>query len=341
MPHSTSAPRMAFALLIPLALVLGCARSAQNVTGPPATTVAELELDPQALVIGEGGLHPDFNPAPFFPLAVGNRWNYHEMLEFSTIAPGGEPTNEVLSLTNERELMCAQKAGGNIYVAERRTSENFLGPAASWVYYRQDGRGLYEPDDNSALVPCASALGSSSVAARATSDATGALAWDRVWARRTPLRSPDAERALQREWARQSLLHQRIRFALGLSPAVGPPHLPPTEAQANEIQRLRYPMHTGQQWLIRPDPMFASRVVARQRLRTEAGPVTAYKIRILSELFGPEDHVFLWYGPVGYVGMVAQLQGTSMDKAGSSTRLITQDIEILTGYQLQEPVARN
>ena len=122
---------------------------------------------------------------------------------------------------------------------------------------------------------------------------------------------------------------------------MGPPHLPPTEAQANEIQRLRYPMHTGQQWLIRPDPMFASRVVARQRLRTEAGPVTAYKIRLSSELFGPEDHVFLWYGPVGYVGMVAQLEGTGVDKAGSSTRLITQDIEILTGYQLHEPVARN
>jgi hypothetical protein len=341
MLHSTSAPRTLLALLLPLALALGCARTAQDVTGPAAATVADLELDPQALVIGESGLHPDFNAAPFFPLEVGNHWTYGQTIVLSTIPQDGEATNEVLHMTNQHELMCVQKAGSNNYVAERRTSENFLGPADFWIYYRQDGRGLYEVDDNSALVPCASALESSPVAARATSDATGASAWDRLWARRTPLRSPEDESSLQREWARQSLLHQRIRFALGMGPAVGPSRLPPTEAQANEIQRLRYPMHTGQQWLIRPDPMFASRVVARQRLRTEAGLVTAYKIRIISDLFSPRDRVFLWYGPVGYVGMVAQLEGIGVDKAGNFTRMVTQDIEILTGYQLQEPVARN
>src|SRR5262249_18550582 len=99
--------------------------------------------------------------------------------------------------------------------------------------------------------------------------------------------------------------------------------------------RLRYPLRPGLRWTIRDDPLFASRVIARQKLRTDAGTIDAFKIQVTSDLFGPGDRVYIWYGRVGYVGLIAQLTSTETDEEGNPVgRLVSQQQEILTSYQL-------
>jgi hypothetical protein len=331
---------VALSLATALLFAPGCARTVQDVTGPPAQTVADLELDPQAVIFGDVGPLSSTAGA-FYPLVVGNHWTYDARFLTTVIDSAGNATaTAYVRATDEHELLCSTAASGNTYVAERQTFTSDVGTGTSWVVYRQDGRGLYEVDDAIPLFTCGDLRDGLSLAGNAEGrDAISALA-QRAWAGRAPSASAARERWLQREWTRQIQLHQQIRAALGIAPGERPFPGPPSGALPGEITRLRYPLRPGQRWIIRDDPLLASRVVAREKLRIGAVPVDAFKIQITSELFGPSDRVYIWYGRVGYVGMIAEVSSTAMDDEGNPLgRLVTQQQEILTSYELQSALA--
>jgi len=329
--------RTRFAVLsLATALVLapGCARTVQDVTGPSAATVANLELDPNALVFGDVSVAQN-RAGGFYPLAVGNHWTYDASFSVDT---GDPATTTTVHSTNEHELLCSEISESNRYVAELQRSVSDQGPSEFWVVYRQDARGLYEVDGAGPLFSCGVSpirLGAEGTPAV---DPFRSLA-ERNWAMRKPTASLARERWLQREWTRQVNLHQQIRAALGLAPGQRPSPGPPGGVLPGEITRLLYPMHVGQQWTIRADPLFTSRVVARQRVNTPAGTVDAYKIQITSDLFGPDDRVYTWYGRVGYVGLIANLKSVGADETGNPTAVISEQREILTSFELQRALA--
>ena len=317
-----------------LILTAGCARTVQDVTGPSNGTISDLELDPQAIVFGSGSAG-DHGPALFYPLDVGNHWSYQATFVNTVIDSAGTGFSEVFHSTGEHVLQCSSASGEFTYVAEHQTSTGDHGKSDNWIVYRQDGRGLYELDGAGPPFTCGVTAGGFSAGGPAAAEEPLLAQAERGWASRKPSVSAAREMWLQREWTRQIQLHRQIRAELGLAPGVRPPIGPGGGVRPGEITRLRYPMRLGQSWTIRDSPLFASRVVARQAVRTPAGTVGAYKIQITSELFGPDDRVYLWYGQVGYVGLIAQVRSETVDPLGNITTMVTQEQELLTDFQIQ------
>jgi len=321
-----------FILLSPLAAVVGCARSTTSVVAPQTPAVASLELDPAAIVLGDAGNSAPAPRAPFYPLTLGNHWTYDR--SFVTrfgIGPDQLAEADLHSLVT-RDLTCSTQAGPDLYVAERTLEQDGDFLFSSWIYYRQDPTGLYEADFLLTSPPPCEAGGASGVARR------GPDFLDRAWSARPDAQSPRRSPALLAEWTRQQRV---LRAALeGIDAAVK--SAPTLSAAVPEIQRLGYPLRGGSRWITRDTPRFTSRVVSHQRVRTPAGYVDAFKILISSELFGPRDHVFVWYGKIGFIGIVSHAEGFVVDENGIFAGWLNSDYrEILTGYQLQEPVARN
>ena len=318
-------------VLVPLAAGLGCARSTTSVVAPQPPVTSSLELDPAAIVIGDSPSAPSRNTLPFYPLALGDQWTYDRTL-ISRFGYGpDELARAVVHAAVTRELDCSIPAGPDLYVSEHTLEQDQDFVFNSWILYRQDPTGLYEADylftDSS---PCAGP-GASTAATRRAPDV-----FDRAWSARPDAQTPRSNPAMLAEWNRQQRVLRSVieplRDQLKSAPSF--------EAALPEIQRLGYPLHGGSRWITREEPRFTSRVVAHQRVRTPAGVLDAYKILITSELFGPRDKVFVWYGKTGFIGIVSYAEGYFVDENGIFAGWLTTDYrEILTGYKLQEPVA--
>src|SRR5207249_1892146 len=71
------------------------------------------------------------------------------------------------------------------------------------------------------------------------------------------------------------------------------PSAPPRGLAAGELIRLRYPLHPGQSWNIREDPLFTATVEGVDALDLAPGRLTGFRTRYTSDLFGPHDRVHL------------------------------------------------
>jgi hypothetical protein len=262
------------------------------------TTVPDGALLARSVAPGGSPAVAETPRSEFYPLEVGNRWEYSGSQTLWMV--GGYPVTmhsyESRTLTGYETLFDRE-----YLIEEQAVILSSMPPAVLyWLRYRQDKAGLYEADVSMTDPP-----GDDGAGALRT---TGSLSpWPRLFAE-LAARTPDDKRDVfetARELMRQKLaLVGQVLGGTGRAMLAGPPGgvLP------DEITRLRYPLHVGQEWVVRETPLFSSVVEGHEVLDLPAGRFGGWRIRMASEMFGPNDRVLLWYGRDGLLSIYARLE---------------------------------
>jgi hypothetical protein len=253
----------------------------------------------------------------FYPLQVGNRWEFEHRLTATHIpiegpawVPVGFEYRRLVELTGTAEIH------GREYVIERSDYVSSSPIEPSLYYLRQDFGGLYESDDGPVAAPRAA------VAPQATGDD----AWSVTAAR---LGISTADPAWRRAWERIEAKLASVREVARAAARPGP--------AAGEIQSLRYPLHPGASWIIRDDPRFSAEVEGAVTLDTPAGRFTAWSLRIRNEFITESDEVHLYYGRAGYLGLWAHLTTEVTDEQGNPAGIL--DVRETETLEALAPVA--
>jgi hypothetical protein len=254
----------------------------------------------------------------FYPLELGNRWNYARTYDSSFELQGTVyPYHRDSAI--ERELACEQTFDSRLYTLERSLETTPMDVQKSWIAYRQDRAGLYEAD-GPGPPPCDIDVPASLASMRGPR--SNAM-------RPEPSRptNPAARTAMAEMENRLAV----IRYTLGI-PA---PSMRRPRPANNEITRLAYPLFVGRRWTIRTSPSFTSHVEGLELLRVPAGRFLAWRVRIDSELFSPNDRVVVWYGRKGFLKLVAHVETVSTDENGNvNGHGVSDDREVLTDLAL-------
>jgi hypothetical protein len=293
----------------------GCGRAPTAPASRPQATNALPAKPSRADAAADAGL--------FYPLQLGNHWAYDFVFNVSVVPFSGSPSEFEVRERRERDLTCIEQLAGASYFIEKRS---FPG-GAYWLPYRQDRAGLYESD--ALALPCSGGTGRQKLDMDATATRSYEAAWSAVEAK---IADPLKRAAYRAAWERIQARVAAIGRALGAEPAS------PRAAGgvgAGEITRLLYPLHTGARWVIRADPRFESVVEGNDVLDLPPGRLPAWRIRIDSELVGPDDRVHVWYGRSGYLMLVAHFKGEATDPNGIPIgTLISDESEVLTELSL-------
>jgi hypothetical protein len=309
-----------------LALVLslmGC--SANQPTRPPVETRANAATLASSRDPGAA--------SGFYPLDIGNHWEYERILQF-TIIPSGqtgaaEPVELYREISNHDLTGYAERDGIRYVVEEWSTPPE---PGSPIVFYRQDLSGLYEADPPHP-VPVALASRSDVPVPRRVSDSIRARAEAAIAAR---FDDPTARLAMNTAWLETEQKLKRLQGAGipgwgGLQGARGRPG----GVGPLEITRLGYPLSIEAHWIIRHDPRFECTVEGIETFAAHSGRVKNYRLRIDSELFDPDDRVLLYESPIGYIGLHGVSKSEARDENGNPIgTLVTEQIERLIDYRL-------
>ena len=318
-------PLAAFALV---ALTLpGCG---DGPTAPASSRSGEVALRaslPGIEAAGGGG------PAAghFYPLDVGNHWAYQHDLALYFVPLNGPP-GPVSGENNQyaRDLVCVEHRGDLSYVVEQTT---YPSPGLfTYVRYRQDGAGLYEADVSITQPPdCAGGSGRRVFDARAALARRSEGAWA-AFARTIPEAS--TRTAYRASWDRiqaRVAAIRALRAASGTVPQTGAPG----GVASGEITRLQYPLHPGAHWVVRADPRFESFVEKNEALDLPPGHLDAWRIRMESDLFGPDDHAHFWWGPSGFLKSEIHVEDVTTDPNGIVIgKMVLDESEVLTELSL-------
>jgi hypothetical protein len=237
----------------------------------------------------------------FFPLAVGNRWEYRVRARSTITTDAGPQPPVTEESTVLEEITGTRQVGDRTYFVELeslfRPGQATLG---SEFLLRESRFGLFEKDEQAgisgAMVEVASdASVPPSLAAyvdRTVQDARARVAFDRA-----------AAQVAEKVAAIQHSLHGLRRLPRGVDPG--------------EITVLSFPLHLGARWIVRDDPRFVRSVVAHERVNAPLGLFPAWKLRGTAELFGPSDRVHFWYSNVGLVRIRFHVTGNAVDDRGN------------------------
>jgi hypothetical protein len=295
-----------------LAAITGCG---QQVPNAPGERTAQTAAAFQAAASIQGA---------FFPLAIDNRWHLTGTDSIWVVMDDGSPSG-LMAFDNDvtRTIIGTETLEGRDYTVQEETlvqDEAGVGPdvTVSWIRYRQDGSGLYEADVDPYEPPTLDVTSASARVRVAAAEATGPPRL-RLPARFSPAQAAAFQAAYEQLLARAAVIQTVLRTgnAASSGPAGGPlPH---------EITRLAYPLHPGAEWAIRTDPFFASTVEAVESVGLPAGRFSAYRIRIDSEFFGPNDRVHLWMGRSGQLRFRYHLEGAATDPDGNEIGVLVAD----------------
>ncbi len=257
--------------------------------------------------------------ANFFPLAIGNHWHYHEIVNYYSIQSDGSIHDSlVFRMTIDSRLTGTQSIGGRMYVVQGgsvSTEDGQFAYALPPVLFRQDASGLFEADTP-----------------RDGPEFTAGAKTPRALALERFLNRPAtaAHRAALAEAV------GRIEQKLAATEA-GSFHAPPVPGPLFELTRLQYPLRAGAQWVVRDDPEFpiaASFEGVDVRFLPDRRLVGA-RIRYDSPLYNPADRVRLWYGPEGFLGHEYYAESAAYDSSGHLTvKVVAIDSEWLDGIEL-------
>jgi hypothetical protein len=270
----------------------------------------------------------------FFPLKIGNRWQYDRRLTVQIVTTDAPEAPLVVTSRVSSRLTGFEVLFGRRYVVEEsRTEEDGSSDVTvSWIRYRQDASGLYEADIASTLPPGA---GNSARDPRPETMAAArqeARGLDYV-GQTIPER---AQRALfQLAWSR---LTQRMERARQVAKSL---EVRATNGNGNsngngkrrrgvldhEILRLRYPLFPGANWTVREEPFFGAVVEAFESSAVPAGSFPGHRIKITTPLFGDRDEVRVWYGKKGFLKLEAHGEEVVTDPDGNLLGAILFDQE--------------
>lgn len=232
----------------------------------------------------------DGGPGAFFPLTEGNTWNYERVIRAG--GPGMTPDEFASSV--ERTTGNTTSFEGHDY---RVLEERYIEGEETILYcilIRQDRNGLFEADRS--ISECgdvpqsrASLLGS----------VLSPQAGDRYSA------------AKARLMAKLNAIDVALSRGLAGTPVAGGKGLKPLAESQGELVRLRYPLRPGQTWEIRGEPLFTAEVVRRDRLVTQAGTFSAWRIAVHPPGLEEGDFLDVWYSREGFLGHRLHVTSTS------------------------------
>ena len=292
-------------------------------------TETSLEIEPDALLSkGAGPENP--GKGEFYPLAIGNTWTYTG--EFSMRFGSGSPYSS--SKDETRTIIGTEALFGREYMLEEQVliAGSLFGGVDTftyWVRRRQDRAGLYSAD-----VAISDPPGEENVAANPSggNPERDMDRWDELWKRAADDLAPDdrdtAERVKEVHFNKIKTVNDLIGRRTGSAFLTGPPGgiLP------DEIQRLKYPMHTRQEWIIRDEPLFYSVVEGMDVLDLPAGRMNGWRIFIHNEFLGENDIVYFWYSRQGFLCMDVHLE---TEDYTFGAIIITDETLYLVDYDLE------
>lgn len=314
--------RSGLAALAAVLMLAACGVVDTDTTGGDAAMLARTAAaqNPSATPVGPNGA--------FFPLTIGDRWEYSG--EFSLWMEGG--SRQTQYTYESRTLTGFETLFGREYVIEEQSIVfNSMPPAAvRWYRYRQDKAGLYEADVSITDPP--GDYGPQEAVLTATGTVSPRTRLFAALAAETRAEELAAFEAACGEMRRKLALLDHLRGGSDRALLGGGP---PGGVLPDEITRLRYPLHVGQEWVIRDSPLFTSVVERHEVLDLPAGKFGGWRINARSALTGPEDTVLLWYGRDGllatYVHLEVEMVGPTGDPLGtmiSEERVVLEEIEI-------------
>jgi hypothetical protein len=255
----------------------------------------------------------------FYPLTVGNRWEYVQHSAYQLIPNAGPaPPPELMVQVVAREIVGAITIQEKEYLVELTGNEGF----GSYAYFRQDATGLYE------WLP----FRSPTAAVSRGHDALEKLGLS--------ARSPaerDAYRLAAVEMERRiARVHANLGRGAGTLSEPAPPG-----ARTDEWTRLRYPLEFKSRWEVSSTAVFplAVEVAGVDNLKLPPGTLRGYRLRRLTSVgLGPNDTVLMWYGTSGLLQIVAHVEFDAVDLAGNGVGRYLYDYrEYVSSLRLVDP----
>jgi hypothetical protein len=254
-----------------------------------------------------------------FPLAVGNRWDYHVRSRSQLTTDAGPQPPLVVENPFVVEITGTETAGERTYFLESEFVPGTVPPSGPVFRVRESRFGLFELDE---VVAQADVTLDGAPVDRAGADLEAYV--DRSIAdpgQRAAFHRAAVEVAAKLDQVRSSLARRHLR--------------PRTGADPGEITMLSFPLFVGARWVVRDDPRFQRIVVARDRVNLPLGTFPAFKIRGTAELFGPGDRVFFWYSNLGLLSMRVHVTADAVDDADHVIgRVVLDQDQSLTGIHL-------
>ena len=283
------------------ALLTGCGGEATRSTAPAGdfgTTPFAGAEDPMAPgALGEArALHARYR----YPLAVGNHWDYVIRSRVVTIPDVGDPSTVLARTPWSAEVLGTVTAGTHEYFQVGEGDPRSAAPLVPVYLQRQDAEGFYELDPPLTPAGVRAGPGTGPLAA-----AIDLAAIDRS------LDGSAHHAAFARAAQRVAAKLERMRRSLGDVPAAT------DGAEPNELTFLRYPLQLGSRWTVRESPFFGRIVAGLDELTLPVGRVRAWRIRGVSELYGPNDRVHFWYGRAGLVRIHLRAEMDAVDDTGA------------------------
>jgi hypothetical protein len=105
----------------------------------------------------------------------------------------------------------------------------------------------------------------------------------------------------------------------------------PGGALPGEFTRLVYPLHPGQAWVVIDDDFtMSASVEGHETLDLPTGRTLAWRVRLESSLYGPEDEVVFYYGKEGYLGRQVTVVTDAIDEDFQPIgQLVLHEVELL------------
>jgi hypothetical protein len=256
-------------------------------------------VDAVARNVSEAGAPAPHGPgaagwAGFFPLEIGNRWEYSHLKEAKSFNLD-DSLVETWNITGSEshEMIGTEDLLGRTYVVQQQDWEesSFLGDDSGtiWVRYRQERSGLYEADLCVSDPPgpeespfCGDPL---------------LQAPSRISPKSVPPHLRDTWRKIQEKRAVLAGLVRGHGAPQGTRTTGAPGGVLP-----GELTRLAYPLHRGTEWTIREDPLFLAEVISHDVIDVPAGRFPAWRVQISLPQFEAEgDEIYFWYGSSGFL----------------------------------------